>query len=126
MVKRPKALNHRQLRKVVASILESDNYRIIESDHSGKHSSLSLADVLLALKDTWQDLQHKWDKKRDSWKYVIKTTGVNDRWLNLVFIPDREQNEIRVVTRYQDEYAKLYRTKDAKSHVPISKENSHK
>jgi hypothetical protein len=119
-----KPLNHKRLRRVVSCILDSEG-KLIESDHAEKHPSLNLTDVLLALVEEWRGLKHKWDKRRNSWKYEINTTGTNDRRLTLIFIPNEKKNEIRVVTRYQDEYAGQYRSKNEKSRVSVSKKESH-
>jgi hypothetical protein len=120
MKQRPEWLSYKQLRRVVGQGLGED-WNIIESDHAEKHPTLTIVNVILALKEEWRGLQHKWDRKRKCWKYIVLTTGLNDRRLTLVFTADEEKKEIRVITRFQDEYAERYR---AKPRLPIAKKKS--
>jgi len=107
-MRRPKALKYKQLRRLVDEMLKS-NLGFQDTDHPEKHPNLNLADALLSLREQWSDLEHKWDSNRKTWKYVIKTRGMDDRRLTTVFIPWKEQNVIEIISRHQDEYAEKYR-----------------
>jgi hypothetical protein len=107
-------LNHKQLRRVVDRIWNS-TMTIRDTDHPEKHSNLNVADALLSLLQPWSDLRHEWDHNRKTWRYVIHTIGMDGRRVTTVFVPCPDG--IEIMTRFQDEYAKRYRT----SHAQIQK-----
>ena len=119
---RPKPLNHKQLRRDVDSILAASDSSLgfQDTDHPEKHPTLNIVDALLSLKESWTDLDHKWDNSRNMWKYIVKTTGMDGRRLTTVFVVHKDS--IEIVTRYQDEYANRYRT----PRPPVQKKQSNK
>jgi hypothetical protein len=114
-VGRPKALNHKQLRRAVDRIWES-TLAIQDTDHPEKHPTLTIADAFLSLRDSWTDLEHRWDNTRKAWKYIVNTIGMDGRRVTTVFVPHKDW--IEIVTRYQDDYAKRYKTPHSSVHKP--------
>ena|ERR1700731_2256316 len=111
MVKRPKPLNHKALRRVVDEIIYTDG-GLVETQHAkDEHPSVEVGDIFLGFKEKWSRTEHSFDRKRQMWRYTILTRGVNEKWLKICFVINEKKKRVEIITRFQDEYAKLYRTR---------------
>ncbi len=104
MLKVPKPLNHKALRHTVKEYLFQGF--LAESPHTKAKHSVLLADVMLGFYAPWAETTKVFDRKRRQWKYTIRTLGSNGKWLKIAFALDDTKKQIKIITRFQDEYGK--------------------
>ena len=101
----PKSLNHKALRRAVNKILFEEGGYIKETQHAEQeHLGISTADIVFGLRDNWTETNREFDMEFQQWKYTVRTLGVNDKWFKICFVINEGKKEIRIVTRYQNEF----------------------
>jgi len=102
--KKPPKLKQHELRHIFENAIAlEDGWRVRETLHTQtKHQYLAITDAYLAFKDEWKRLVCRWDKKRQTWRYTLLTTGQNYKWQKTVIAIDEKRKEVVVVTRYQE------------------------
>jgi hypothetical protein len=106
--KKPKALDIKGVRKVVLAAMAKDGF-YIESfslhcrfDHPERH--LSINDLIFGLKQEWRGCKvDEFDDDEWQWKYLVKTTDVEEFPLVIVVALDPKNNRFTVVTSFYDD-----------------------
>jgi len=104
---KPKALSAKSVRKVVLEAIANGAY--VESfsfharfDHPERH--LSIDDVIQGLKKSWKECKvNGFDDDEWHWRYLIKTSDVEDFPLIVIVGLDPKNNRFTVVTSFYDE-----------------------
>jgi hypothetical protein len=101
-MRKSRPLSYKKLRRITGDIEE---WTIVESNHAKeKHPRFTLADIVLGFKEPWKSTTHRFDKKYNCWVYEIMTTGFNGEWFKICFAVNEHRKQIRILTRFQDEY----------------------